>query len=115
MKHQRSQYQSNCRPGRSILALVMIFFVLPYITDVPYLDDQAPTQVAEEISKVDGKAEADYDKIFIAVADVQNDSAVGHGLTPQDVYKRISYPTRGTPSSHRLFLALLISRPPPIA
>ena len=115
MKHQRSQCRSDCRPGRSKLALVMIFFVLPYITDVPYLEDQTPTQDAEENSKVEAKAEAGYDNNFLVVADVQVDSVVGHGLTPQDIYKRISSPTRGTPSSQRLFLALLISRPPPVA
>lgn len=114
MKHHRSQCQSDCRPWRSKLALVMIFFVLPYITDVPYLDDQTPTQDAEENSKVEAKAEAGYN-VFLVVADVQIDSVVGHGLTPQDIYKRISYPIRGNPSSQHLCLVSLISRPPPVA
>ena len=113
MKHQRSQYQSDCRSGLSILALLLVFFVLPYITDVPYLDDQAPTQVAEENSKLEGKAEADYDNTFTAIPDAQNDSVAGNGLTSQDIYKRISCPIKGTPSSQCLLLALLVSRPPP--
>ena len=115
MKLQLSQYQSNRRPGFSILALVMILFVLPYITDVPYLEDQAQTHDAEENTKVEGKSEADFYKFPPVVADVQGDSVVGHGLTPEDVYKRISYPTRGTPSSQLLFYDLIISRPPPVA
>ena len=115
MKHQRSQCQSDCWQGRSKLALVIIFFVLPYFTDVPYLDDQTPTQDAEENSKVEAKAETDYDNTFLVVADVQIDSVVEHGLTPQDIYRRISYRTRGNPSSQRLFIALRNSRPPPVA
>ena len=115
VKHQRSQYQSDCWPGRSILALVMILFVLPYITDIPYLEDQAPTQDAEENSKVEAKAEAGFYKIPFVGADVQNDSVVGHGLTHQGFYARISHLTRGTPLFQRLFYALIISRPPPVA
>ena len=115
VKHQRSQYQSGCWPGRSILALVMILFVLPYITDIPYLEDHASTQDAEENAKVEVKAETGFYKISLVGADVQNDSVVGHGLTPQSFYKRMSHPTRGTPSPHRLFYSLIISRPPPFA
>ena len=115
VRHQRSQYQSDCWPGRSILALVMILFVLPYITDIPYLEDQAPTQDAEENSKVESKAEAGFYKIPFVGADVQNDSVVGHGLTHQGFYARISHLTRGTPSPQRLFHSLIISRPPPFA
>ena len=93
----------------------MIFFVLPYITDIPYLDDQTPTQDAEENSKVEAKTEAGHENIFLVGADVQIDSVVGHGFTPQDIYKRISYPIRGTPPVQRLCLASLISRAPPVA
>ena len=115
VKHQRSQYQSYCWPGRSILALVMILFVLPYITDIPYLEDQAPTRDAEENSKVEVKAEVGFYKISFVGADVQNDSVVRRGLTPQGFYTRMSHPTRGTPSPQRLFHSLIISRPPPFA
>jgi hypothetical protein len=115
MRHQSSQYPRDCRPKRSLLALVMVLFVLPYITDIPYLEDHTSTHDAEENAKVEGKAEGDIFKIPLIVADVQNDSVVGHGLTPQDVYKRMSYPTRGVPSSQRLFSDLIISRPPPVA
>ena len=93
----------------------MIFFVLPYITDVPYLDDRTPTHDAEANSKVEAKAEAGHDDIFLVVANIQIDSVVGCGVTSQDVYKRIAHPTRGTPSSQYLFYAPLISRPPPVA
>ena len=93
----------------------MIFFVLPYITDIPYLDDQTPTQDAEENSKVETKAETGHENIFPVVAYVQIDSVVGHGFTPQDIYKRISYPIRGTPPVQLFCLASLISRAPPVA
>ena len=115
MKHQRAQCQRNYRPGLSILALVVTLFVLPYITDIPYLEDQAPNHDAEENTKVETKSEADYTKTLLAVADVENDSVTGYGLTPQGTYNRISYPTRGTPASQRLVHALLTSRPPPVA
>ena len=93
----------------------MAFFVLPYITDIPYLDDQASTHDAEENSKVEGKAEAGCNKIPLVVSDIQNSSAVGRGLTLKGVYRRINLPTRGTPSSQRHFHTLIISRPPPVA
>ena len=116
VKHRLLQCQSNCRPGYSILALVIVFFVLPYFTDVAYYADQTPTHDAQENSKVEGKTEAGgYEKIPLAVADVQNDSVVGLGLTSQNVNNRIPYLIRGTPSSQHLFLALVISRPPPVA
>ena len=92
----------------------MIFFVLPYITDVPYLDDRTPTQDAEGNSKVEGKAEPEYHEIA-PFLDVQNDSVVGHNLTPQVVYKKIAHPPRRSSSFQSLFHVLLISRPPPIA
>ncbi len=114
MKHQ-PQYRNDCRSWCNVLALVMAFFVLPYITDIPYLDDQASTHDAEENAKVEGKAEAGDNKIPLVVGDVQNDSTVGHGLTLQGVYQRINLPTRGTPSSQRLVHTLIISRPPPVA
>ena len=115
MKHQRSQYLNDCRSRLSILALVMTFFVLPYIADVPYLEDQTPTHDIEENSKIAGKTELDHDAISPLPADVRNDSVVGSRLTPQDVYKRMAHPPRGTPSFQHLFQALHISRPPPIA
>lgn len=93
----------------------MAFFVLPYITDIPYLEDQASTHDAEENAKVEGKAEAGYNKIPLVVGNVQNNSAAGHSLTLQGVYHRIDHPTRGTPSSQRLVHTLIVSRPPPVA
>ena len=114
MKHQ-SQYRNDCRSWGNILALVLAFFVLPYITDIPYLDDQASTHEAEENSKVEAKAEAGHNKILLVASDVQNSFAVGHGLTLQGIYQRINLPNRGTPSSQRHFHTLIISRPPPIA
>jgi hypothetical protein len=98
-----------------MLALVMVFFVLPYIADVPYLDDQAPVHDAEQNSKVEGQTGAKYEEVTPLLDDVHNDSVVGHGLTLQDVYSRIAYPTKRPLSSQRLFHASLISRPPPIA
>lgn len=93
----------------------MAFFVLPYIIDIPYLDDQASTHDVEENSKVEGKAETDNNKILFVVEDVQNNSAIVHGLTLQGVYQRVNLPTRGTPSSQRLVHTLIVSRPPPVA
>jgi tagatose-1,6-bisphosphate aldolase len=87
---------------------------LPYFTDVAYYADQTPTHDAQEASKVEGKAEADFKKISLPVADVQSDSAVGHNLPSQKIHKRIPYLTSRAPSSHHPFLALLISRPPPL-
>ena len=115
MKHQVLQWHSNCRPGCSILALVVVFFVLPYFTDVAYYADQTPTHNAQEDSRVEGKIEANPEKIPLAVADFQTDSIVGHGLPSQNVYKKIPYLTIRTPSSQHRFLTLLISRPPPVA
>ena len=115
MKHQLLQWHSNCRPGCCILALVIVFFALPYFTHVAYYADQTPTHDAQEHSKVEGKTEADYKKISLAVADVQTDSVVGHDLPSQNVYKRIPYLTSRTSSSQHLFLTSLISRPPPVA
>jgi hypothetical protein len=97
------------------LALVIVFFALPYFTDVAYYADQTPTHSAQENSKVEGKTEANHEKIPLAVADVQTDSIVGHALTSQNVYKRIPHLTSSPPSSQHLFLTLLISRPPPVA
>ena len=92
----------------------MVFFVLPFITDVPYLDDRASTHDAEGNSKVEGKAEPEYHEIA-PFFDVQNDSVVGHNLlTPQVVYKKIAHPPRESSSFQSLFHVLLISRPPPI-
>lgn len=93
----------------------MAFFVLPYIIDIPYLDDQASTHDVEENSKVEGKAETDNNEILFVVGDVQNNSAIVHGLTLRGVYQRINLPTRGTPASQRHFHTLIISRPPPVA
>ena len=115
MKHQLLQWHSNCRPGWGILALVIVFFVLPYFTDVAYYADQTPTHFAQEDSQVEGKINTDYEKILLAVADVQTDSVVEDGLSAQNVYKRIPYLTSRTPSSQHLFLTLLFSRPPPVA
>ena len=115
MKHHLLQWHSNYRPGCSILALVIIFFALPYFTDVAYYADQTPTHDAQEDSNVEGKTEAGYKKISLAVADVQTDSGVEHDLPPQNVYKRIPYRTSRISSSQHLFLSLLISRPPPVA
>ena len=115
LKHQRSQAQSDCRVWLSPLALVMTLFVLPYIADVPYLDDHASTHDAEENFKVDRKAEPKHDEIVQILADGQHDCVGGHGLTPQEVYKRVSSPPRGTPSFQRIFHPSLISKPPPIA
>jgi hypothetical protein len=95
------------------LALVIVFFALPYFTDVAYYADQTPTHDAQEDSKVEGKTGVDYKKI--PVADVQNDSVVGHDHPAQNVSKRIPYRTSRILSSQHLFLILLISRPPPIA
>jgi hypothetical protein len=114
VKHRLLQCQSNCRPGYSILALVIVFFVLPYITDVAYYADHTPTHDAQENSKVEGKTEANHNKISLAVTDIQSDFVVGHGLTSRNVYKRIPYLASGTSSSQHLFLTLLISRPPPV-
>jgi len=97
------------------LALVIVFFALPYFTDVAYYADQTPTHSAQENPKVEGKTEANHEKIPLAVAGFQTDSIVGHALTSQNVYKRIPYLTSGPPSSQHLFLTLLISRPPPVA
>jgi len=94
---------------------VIAFFVLPYFTDVAYYADHTPTHDAQEDSKVEGKTEANFDKIPLAVADLQSDSAVRHDLASQNVYRRIPYLTSGTPSSQYLFLTLHISRPPPVA
>ena len=115
MKHQLLQCQRHCEPGWSILALVIVFFILPYFTDVAYYADNTPTHNAQEASKLEGKIEADFEKISLAVAAVENDFVIGDGLTLQDVSKRIACPTKGTPSVQLLFLALLISRPPPVA
>jgi hypothetical protein len=115
VKHQLLPWHSNCQPGYSILALVIIFFALPYFTDVAYYADQTPTHDAQEDSKVEGKTEAGYKKISIAVADVQTDSLVGHDLPSQNVYKKISCLTSRTSSSQHLILTLCISRPPPVA
>ena len=93
----------------------MVFFVLPYITDVPYLDDQAPVHDAEENAKVEGQAGPKYEEVTPLLDDIHNDSVVGHGLTRQDVYSRIAYPTKRPLSSQRLFHASLASRPPPLA
>jgi hypothetical protein len=114
VKHQLLQRQSNCRPGCSLLALVIAFFVLPYFTDVAYYADQTPTHDAQENSKVEGKNEAGHEKIPLAVADVQTDFIIGSGLTSQHVYEKIPYLASRTPSSHHLFLTLFISRPPPV-
>lgn len=113
MKHQLLRYQSTCRPGGSILALVIVFFFLPYFIDVAYYADQTPTHDAQESPKVGAKAEASYEKIPLAVADVQNDSIYENDLPSLDGYKRIGHPTWGTSSSQRLFHVLVISRPPP--
>ena len=115
MKYQLFQWHSNGRPGGSILALVILFFALPYVTDVACYADQTPTHDAQEDSKVEGKAETDFKKISRSVADVQIDSVVGHNLPSQNVYERVPYLTSRTPSSQHLFLALLIPRPPPVA
>jgi hypothetical protein len=115
VKLRLSQYQNDCWPVCSILALVMVFFVLPYIADVPYMDDQAPVNDAEENSKVEGQSGPKYEEVTPLLDDVHIDSVVGHGLTPQDVYSRIAYPTKRPLSSQCLFHASLISRPPPIA
>lgn len=93
----------------------MTFFVLPYVADVPYLDDNVPTHDAEENSKIENKAEAGHDEILLAAADIQGDSVIGQALTLQDGYKRIAHLPRGNPSFQRFFDALHISRPPPVA
>jgi hypothetical protein len=93
----------------------MTFFVLPYIADVPYLDDNASTHDAEANSKVEVKAEANHDEIFPAAADSQNDSLSGQGLTIRYEYRRIAGLPTGNPSSRNLFHAVHISRPPPVA
>lgn len=93
----------------------MTFFVLPYITDIPYLDDNAPTHDAEENSKIEVKAEANHDEIFPAAADSQNDSLSGQSLIIQYGYKRIAGLPSGNSSSQSLFHAVHISRPPPVA
>ncbi|MEO8340601.1 MAG: hypothetical protein ABI604_12940, partial [Nitrospirota bacterium] len=77
--------------------------------------DQTPTHDVQESSKVEGRAEADYNKTSLALGDVQNDSVGGHGFTPQYVYENIAHPTRGTPTFQRLCHTLIISRPPPAA
>lgn len=110
-----SQYQTDRWSGCSILALVLVFFVLPYITDVPYLDDQAPAHDAEENSKIEGQTGPKYEEVTPLLDGVHNDSVVGHGLTPQDVYSRIASPTKRPLSSQWLFHPSLISRPPPVA
>ncbi len=115
MKPQLLQCQSNCRPGCSILALVIVLFVLPYFTDVAYYADQTPTHDAQENSKVEGKSKANYNKTPLSVAAVQSDSVVGHSLTSRNVYKSIPSLASGTSSFQNLFLTLLISRPPPVA
>ena len=115
MKHQLSQRPIDSRPRYSILALVIALFALPYFTDVGYYADQTPTHDAQENSKVEGKAEAGDNKTPLTLGDVQNDSVGGHGLIPQDVYKNIAHPTRGTPVFQRLCHTLIISRPPPAA
>jgi hypothetical protein len=94
---------------------VIVFFILPYFTDVAYYADQTPTHNEQEDSRIEGKTEANPEKIPFAVADFQTDSIVGHGFPSQNVYKKIPYLTIRTPSSQHLFLTLLISRPPPVA
>lgn len=94
---------------------MIAFFVLPYFTDVANYADLTPTHSAQENSKVEGKTEANHEKIPLAVAGVQTDFIVGHAHPKQDVYKRVPYLTSRSPSSQHLFLALLISRPPPVA
>ena len=115
MKHQRSHYQSDCRPRLGQLVLVVAFFVLPYVADIPYLDDQTPNPDAEANLKIDRNAEPKYDEIVPILADSKHDCGGGHSLTPQIVYKRVSSPSRETPSFQRIFHPSLISRPPPIA
>lgn len=115
LRHQRSQDQSDGRARLGLLVLVLTFFVLPYVVDIPYLDDQTPNPDAEENLKLDRKAESKHNEIVPILADSQNDCLAGHGLTLQEIYKWISSPCRRTPSLQNIVHPSLISRPPPIA
>lgn len=113
-KHQRLQTQSERQVWLSRLALVMMFFVLPYVADVPYLDDHTSTHDAEENIKTDPKTEPKHDAFVQFFAYAQYDSVGEHSHTPQKAYKRIDFPPKETSSFQRCFHVSLISRPPPI-
>lgn len=115
LKFQRSHYQSDCQVLLSRLALVMTFFVLPYIADVPYLEDHTSTHDIEENFKIDRTAEPKQDQIDPILVDDQNDCVGKCGLSLLEVYKRGSALSSGPPSLQRIFHPSVISRPPPIA
>jgi hypothetical protein len=93
-------------------ALILTFFLLPYLVDVAYYGDFTPTHSAQE--SVDTKNEVDrfeYQKSLLC-ADDQAYSG-GDSFRLQDVGTRCSSPANSVAPPHYLFVASHTSRPPP--
>jgi hypothetical protein len=95
------------------LIVAISFFALPYLVDVVYLDDLAPTHSAQEI--VSDKDRDFDDEIRVAAVDVQqSERLIEHS---DFLARRPSFLRKGADSAfgrfEHLITASLISLPPP--